>query len=341
VTLEQGVDLFMKDRLLITDWIKEIIEDQYDNSNLRQMIIPVFANSQSKKLRPLIVLYCFRMLVGDDQDESLLKPLCSAIEISHNASLLVDDIFDKDMLRRGEDSFFVKHGTFAALSIAYNLSAFVFDLSTRSDNSAIVREFGKAGSALSSALYFSKDLKTNQIVSEEFFMDVLYRKTSALFESSAKVGALLAAHYDNINENTIELITKFGELFGTAYQLRDDILAIIGSKHDLGKEPDSDIINRFQSLITIEAMNKANGKDKQDLIDYYLNGKNIDPELIRTILIESGGIKSVLETTIKIRDEALTILDHFPNSSGKEKLIKLTSLINFESIKPFIINKIE
>ncbi|MHA2097420.1 MAG: polyprenyl synthetase family protein [Candidatus Kariarchaeaceae archaeon] len=341
MTLEQGVDLFIDDRLLITDWIKEIIEDQYNNSNLRQMIIPVFANSKSKKLRPLIVLYCFRMLVGDGQDESLLKPLCSAIEISHNASLLVDDIFDKDMLRRGEDSFFVKHGTFAALSIAYNLSAFVFDLSTRSDDSAIVREFGKAGSALSSALYFSKDLKTSHTVTQEFFMDVLYRKTSALFESSAKVGALLAAQFDNVNENSIELITKFGELFGTAYQLRDDVLAIIGSKHDLGKEPDSDITNRFQSLITIEAMKKANGKEKQQLTDFYLKGKDVDPELIRSILIDSGAVKTVLETTIGIRDEALAILNQFPASSGKEKLVKLTSLINFESIKPFIVSKIE
>lgn len=338
MTLEQDIDLFREDRLLIIDWIKEIIEDQYENSQLRKIIIPVFANSQSKKLRPLIVLYSFRMLVGDNQDESMLKPLCSAIEISHNASLLVDDIFDKDMLRRGEDSFFVKHGTFAALSIAYNLSAFVFDLSTRSNNSEIVREFGKAGSALSSALYFSKDLKTNHKVSREFFMDILHRKTSSLFESSAKVGSLLATQFEAIDRQKVDIITKFGELFGTAYQLRDDVLAIIGSAKDLGKEPDSDIINRFQSLITIEAMNLASEKDRFILEDFYFKGKDIDPELIRSILIDSGGVKKVQETTIKIRDEALSILFEFEESSGKEMLVKLTKLINFETIKPYITN---
>lgn len=338
MTLVQDVDLFTQDRLLITDWIKEIIEDEYENSSLVNMIIPVFANSLSKKLRPLIVLYSFRLLVGDSKDESLLKPLCSAIEISHNASLLVDDIFDKDMLRRGEDSFFVKHGTFAALSIAYNLSAFVFDLSTRADNSQIVREFGKAGSALSSALYFSKDLKTDHRVTREFFMDVLHRKTSSLFESSAKVGALLAAQFGNIDSRTVDNITKFGELFGTAYQLRDDVLAIIGSIKDLGKNPDSDITNRFQSLITIEAMDLASEKNLLILEDFYLNGKNIDAELIRSILIESGGVKKVLETTIKIRDEALMILSEFKDSTGKQMLIKLTSMINFESIEPYILN---
>ncbi|MCE7734607.1 MAG: hypothetical protein GPJ54_07010 [Candidatus Heimdallarchaeota archaeon] len=336
--MEQDIDLFREDRLLIIDWIKEIIEEQYENSQLRKIIVPVFANSQSKKLRPLIVLYCFRMLVGDNQDESMLKPLCSAIEISHNASLLVDDIFDKDMLRRGEDSFFVKHGTFAALSIAYNLSAFVFDLSTRANNSEIVREFGKAGSALSSALYFSKDLKTNHKVSREFFMDILHRKTSSLFESSAKVGSLLATHFNNIDRQKVEIIAKFGELFGTAYQLRDDVLAIIGSVKDLGKEPDSDIINRFQSLITIEAMNLASEKDRIILEDFYFKGKDIDPESIRSILIDSGGVRKVLETTIKIRDEALSILSQFEESSGKEMLIKLTNLINFETIKPYITN---
>ncbi len=339
MTLEQSVDLFKEDRGLITDWIKEIISDQYENSILRQMIIPVFANEHSKKLRPLIVLYCFRMLVGDDKDDSFLKPLCSAIEISHNASLLVDDVFDKDLLRRGDDSFFVKNGTFSALSIAYNLSAFVFELATRANDSAIVREFGKAGTALSSALYLSKYLKSNSRVTEEFFMDVLHRKTSALFESSARIGSLLSSHYTEVDSSTIEIMTKFGELFGTAYQLRDDVLAIIGSIDDLGKEPDSDITNRFQSLITIEAMNLASEEDRETLINFYQKEADFDPERIRSILIDSGGIRKVLNTTLEIRNEALSILAKFPESDAKDKLVKLTSLINFESIQPYILNK--
>lgn len=337
--MEQSVDLFKEDRSLITDWIKEIISDQYENSVLRQMIIPVFANEHSKKLRPLIVLYCYRMLIGDDKDDSFLKPLCSAIEISHNASLLVDDVFDKDLLRRGDDSFFVKNGTFSALSIAYNLSAFVFELATRANDSAIVREFGKAGTALSSALYLSKYLKSKTMVTKEFFMDVLHRKTSALFESSARIGSLLSSHYTNVNSSTIEIMTKFGELFGTAYQLRDDVLAIIGSIDDLGKEPDSDITNRFQSLITIEAMNLASEEDRETLINFYQKEADIDPEKIRSILIESGGIRKVLNTTLEIRNEALSILAKFPDSDAKDKLVKLTSLINFESIQPYILNK--
>ncbi|OLS25779.1 MAG: Geranylgeranyl diphosphate synthase [Candidatus Heimdallarchaeota archaeon LC_2] len=339
MTLEQSVNLFKADRELITDWIKEIISDEYENSVLRQMIIPVFANENSKKLRPLIIVYCFRMIVGEDEDESLLKPLCSAIEISHNASLLIDDIFDKDLLRRGEESFFVKHGTFSALSIAYNLSAFVFELSTRADNPTIVREYGKAGTALSSALYLSKDLKSKKKVSKEFFMDVLHRKTSALFETSAKIGALLSGHFKDIDTSTIDVVAKFGQLFGTAYQLRDDVLAIIGSIEDLGKEPDSDITNRFQSLITIEAMGLASDKDRIKLEDFYLNADEIDPETIRNILIDSGGVKKVIDTTLELRNEALAILSTFPDSNAKDKLIKLTSLINFESLKPYILNK--
>ena len=118
------------------------------------------------------------------------------------------------------------------------------------------------------------------------------------------------------------LFAKFGQLFGTAYQLRDDVLAIIGSIEDLGKEPDSDITNRFQSLITIEAMNLASEPDRKTLEDFYLNAVEIDPETIRNILIESGGVKKAINTTLELRNEALAILSKFPDSKANKDVFK-------------------
>ena len=335
--MDQSFELFDDDRKLIGEWITQVLEEQYKDPVIQKMVLPVFANSKSKKLRPLLILNVFKMLTPSTEDLSCLKPVSSAMEISHNASLLVDDVFDKDQLRRGKASFFVEHGTFAALSIAYNLSAFVFDLATRSDDAQVVREFGKAATALSSALYFSKDLKNSKSISKEFFMDVLHRKTSALFESSAKVGALMASKFEDVNEETLEEMRNFGSYFGTAYQLRDDVLAIIGTFKDLGKKPDSDITNRFQSLITIEAMRLSKGEDQEKLKNYYLKDIDYDHDEIRSILIDSGAVTSVVETTIEYRKKAVEILNKFPDSDGKNKLMSLANLINFESIQPYLV----
>ena len=168
--IDRSFDVFQEDRELIENWITDVIAEEYKDSVMKDMILPLFASSNGKKLRPLIALYLYRLLAGEESDERKIQPLTAALEISHNASLIVDDIFDKDELRRGEESFFVKFGTFAALSAAYNLSAFVFDLATRTDNNLVVREIGRAGSALSSALYLSKDLVSDRIVSDKFFV---------------------------------------------------------------------------------------------------------------------------------------------------------------------------
>lgn len=325
----------MRNKQLIIDWLTDVIHEEYQNSILEKMILPIFVNNKSKKLRPLVVLLCYRLIAGEDSDEQLLKYICSAIEICHNASLIVDDVFDRDELRRGKASFFVEFGTFAAISSAYNLSAFVFDLAARTNNNEIVKELGRVGTALSSALYLSKDLRSKEIVSEEFFMDLLHRKTSALFESSARCGGLLATN----DKEKLDLLGRFGKLFGYSYQLRDDVLAIIGSIEELGKEPDSDITNRFQSLITIEAFRLANTADKKILSDYYLRQTDVDPETIRSILIESGAINAVIQKTEEYREEAGELLNQFPDSVSRRLLLELLSIINFNSIKQYALVK--
>jgi len=328
-------NIFKFDLELIQQWLEEVINTEYSNSIMRSMILPIFANKIGKKLRPIITLNVFRAINGEnisEEDSSKIKSICTAIEISHNASLLIDDVFDKDIIRRGEPSFHVKFGTFAALSAGYNLSAFVFDLATRTDNSKIVREIGKVGSALSSALFLSKDLVSNKVITEEFFLDVLYRKTTALFVTAAKCGALLATK----DTTLIDKFTQFGEYFGTSYQLRDDVLAIIGSEKDLGKPIESDISNRFQSLITIEAMKTHNKEYLKILNEYYLQNINYSFDKIKHVLFETGAVQKVAEKTIELRDHALQILDEMPDSPSKTRLIDLTNRINFDKYSQYL-----
>jgi len=328
VTEADGFEVFDSDRELIQSWIVEVIEDEYQNSMMKDMILPFFANAKAKKLRPLIILNMFRTIYGEEYNQNVrdkVKHLCAALEISHNASLMIDDVFDKDIVRRGKNAFHVEFGTFAALSAGYNLSAFVFDLATRTDNHQIVREIGKVGTALSSALFMSKDLISRKRVSREYFMDLLYRKTSALFVSCSKTAALLASD----DEQVIEAAEKFGEYFGTAYQLRDDVLAIIGNKSDLGKPPHSDITNRFQSLITIEAMDLADEDQYKILREFYQLQKDRDPELIQDILIDTGAVRKVAELTLEYVEKAREILDGFDQSASQQKLHVLLNKINF------------
>ena len=324
---DQGADVFAEDRQTIIETLDEILKDEYGKDSMIAKMISPYFGKRGKKLRPLLSIYVYRLIKGDDASLDRLLPILASIEIAHNASLIVDDIFDRDEMRRGDLAFFVKHGTFAALSIAYNLSAFVFDLATRTKHAEVVRTVGRAASMLSSALFLSKDLKSSRVISEDFFMEILRRKTSSLFMSAAKCAVLLATD----DPALIDKMTQFGDDFGTAYQLRDDVLAIEGTFEDLGKEPDSDITNRFQSLITIEAMRRATPEDQQILREYYLEDKDHDPELIRQILIRSGGTQATKERCLAYKQRCLDVLNEFPDSVTKEKLRALIDIVSFKS----------
>lgn len=322
---DQKADIFAEDRQTIIETLDDILKEEYGKDSMIAKMISPYFGKRGKKLRPLLSIYVYRLIKGDDAPLDRLLPILASIEIAHNASLIVDDIFDRDEMRRGDLAFFVKHGTFAALSIAYNLSAFVFDLATRTKHAEVVRTVGRAASMLSSALFLSKDLKSSRIISEEFFMEILRRKTSSLFMSASKCAVLLATD----DPDLIEKMTRFGDDFGTAYQLRDDVLAIEGTFEDLGKEPDSDITNRFQSLITIEAMKRASEEDLKILKEYYLEDKDYDPELIRQILIRSGGTQATKERCLFYKQRCLDVLDEFPDSETKSKLRALLDIVSF------------
>jgi len=330
-----GYSFFKDDQHRIHDWVIKIINEHYIDDSLKEMVLSFFNNAQAKKIRPLITYYMFKAIHGENEDTEAfqkLKILCAASEISHNASLIIDDVFDKDIVRRGKPAFHVNNGTFAALSAGYNLSTFVFDLITQTGNIDIMQETSKVGAALSSVLYVSKDLNKKSKLTRDYFFDLLYRKTSASFICSAKTPAILG----NGNDEIIQLAHKFGEYFGIAYQLRDDVLAIIGEISDLGKPPQSDIINRFQSLITIEAMEAADENQSKILNEYYLDHKDYSVEEIKNILIQTGAVKSVIDLTLEYVKKARELLDIFKPSSSIKKLNILLNNINFNKYHQYL-----
>lgn len=316
---------FDDERAFIILSVNELLMEEYESTPIYPLIKPYFG-SKGKKLRPLLAIFLYRLFKGDEADLSVLKPILAALEITHNASLIVDDVFDKDLVRRGEESFFVKHGTFAALAIAYNLTAFVFELTAQVGITDTVKALGRAGADLSSALYLSKDLVGSKPVSEEYFMSLLHKKTSSLFIAAANCAAVLVSDDLKMQQN----ITEFGKNFGAAYQLRDDVLAIEGDFEDLGKEPDSDILNRLQSLITIKAMELGSPAQVDLLQRYYFKREDIDSEVIRQTLIESGGIAAVKKECLAYAQKCHAFLDKSPQNNTNKKLKDLLKLINFD-----------
>ena len=172
-----------------------------------------------------------------------------------------------------------------------------------------------------------------------YFFEILNNKTTCLFSFSSTFGAIQGALSNpNIDEGEKErntnLLTEIGTDFGIAYQLRDDVLAIIGSSIELGKPPDSDIVNRIQSLIVLESLRLGSKAEQELILNYYINNaEDIPLTDVRATLISSGGVKSTVERCLFHRNRAISNLKSFPNGAAKERYIDLLSRIGFEGLK--------
>jgi geranylgeranyl pyrophosphate synthase len=324
----------------INEVLAEIIDFNYSNSPMKNWLLPYFfPGKPGKRLRPLISLYSFEMSSGLKSDDKFVFELSCSSELIHNATLIIDDVYDKDFRRRGDDSFHVSHGTFSAMATAHNLSSVSATIIAEAHCFDMISAHIEMQTALSNTLILSRRLEEAPLVDETFFLKLLDYKTVSLFRYSAKIGSIhgVTVKSSLAKEDGKEIVQKMSDVgtdFGIAYQLRDDVLAIIGSSKVLGKPIDSDIVNRIQTLIVLESIRLGSESEKKTLIDYYINkSETITPEEIRTILINSGGVDSVIKKSVFHRERAIETLMTFPDSTAKKRYIMLLRKVSFEGLR--------
>jgi len=313
---------------LEVDQINSYLSDLRNHSpyddEINDLIDQILLNG-GKRIRPLICLLSFEMISNEQRNDSSLAAACS-LEIIHNASLLIDDIFDKDIYRRQEKSFYLKYSTFAALSISYSLSSLALSLASKTNVIEIVDELIKAIHTLSTSLFLEQKFRSgkNKMTKDEA-LQLIDRKTSSLFEAASVIGVLLG----NSSKEDRESMKHFGKLFGRAFQLKDDYLSLTFEQNDLGKSGVwTDISNRIQTYIVLEAMDLVSYNEKKILNDYYIDKKGFPTEKIKSILVNSGALEIVKNQISHYISEAIVILRMFSNSPSRDKLIEITNLLH-------------
>ena len=280
-----------------------------------------------KRIRPLICLLSFEMISNQSRDDMSFAAAC-ALEVIHNASLLVDDIFDKDIFRRNEKSFYLKYSTFAALSISYSLSSLALSLATKTKVLEVVDELVTAIHNLSSSLFLEEKFRSGErLMTKKEALQLIDRKTSSLFEAASVIGGIMGKSSKKDRED----MKNFGTYFGRAFQLRDDLLAITSTVKELGKSGViTDIENRIQTYFVLETLESADSNTKEILKRYYLEKKNYPVKKIKKILSESDAIKSIQNEIFVYIEKSIDILSRFPESVPRNKLISITNALKIK-----------
>jgi len=178
----------------------------------------VYAVEGGKRVRPVILMLSAEAL--GCKDDALLDAAV-AVELLHTESIIHDDIIDEEIARRNRLTFHAKYGFAASLLTADFVFAMILGIAARYGDRRVAEELSNAAFMMSEGEY--SELTVNPSVDEltwDEYLTIISEKTAALFQTSAKLGALISGG----NEKETAALAGYGRSLGIAYQLKDDLL---------------------------------------------------------------------------------------------------------------------
>ena len=234
-----------------------------------------------KRIRPMLMMMAYEMWREDGTD---ILPQAVALETYHNFTLLHDDVMDNADVRRGKPTVHRKWNENTAILSGDNMLVLAFKwmmgLSEQFKNKnndrqidfqAVMDVFTQTAIEIGHGQQYDVDFETRNDVSEEEYIEMIRLKTSVLLACAVKIGALMAG----APKEDVENLYKFGEAMGLSFQLQDDYLDVYGDPAVFGKAIGGDITSNKKTYMLINAMQKAEGADKEELMRW-INAKEFD-----------------------------------------------------------------
>lgn len=234
-----------------------------------------------KRLRPGLAKATFDMFGGKGEKIWLAT---SALEMLHTFSLIHDDLpcVDNDDYRRGKLTSHKKFGEATAVMAGDALCIHAFEMMGKTGNAKAIEvlahllgTYGMIGGEMT-------DIECEgKTVDLEIVDYIHYHKTAALIEASLLVGAMLA----DASEKDMEIIRNYGRSIGLAFQIVDDILDIVSTTEELGKDAGSDIEKGKATYPSIVGLEKSRERARELYEESIkaLDGLTCDTSILRSI----------------------------------------------------------
>ena len=223
-----------------------------------------------KAIRPAL---CLLACDAVGRDPKVALPGAVALELVHNFSLIHDDIQDGDRERHHRPTVWSLWGMPQAINAGDSMLTMAHLALARLADSgldsarviAAFRTLDEGCLRMIEGQCLDLSFEDRLEISVETYMEMISRKTGALFETSLRLGSLAGGADDDL----VERFGRIGYHLGHVFQVRDDILGIWGSRAFTGKPEISDIKRKKKSLPVVYAFSVAQGDVRRRLVDIY------------------------------------------------------------------------
>jgi heptaprenyl diphosphate synthase len=194
-----------------------------------------------KRIRPALVLLAARF---GKYDLARLTPAAMAVELTHNATLVHDDVIDQSALRRGRPTVVAKLGGEPAIVIGDYYFAKAYELASRTGSAEVVAILARAVMRICDGEVRQQSIRYRYSTDIDEYLARIAAKTAVLLGACCEIGALLAG----VKDHERLALLSYGQFLGVAFQIADDVLDYTGSEGEVGKTLGHDIAEGFATL---------------------------------------------------------------------------------------------
>ena len=279
-------------------------------------------NAGGKRMRPLITLLCARMF--DDSPSEQAMHLAAITEMLHTATLVHDDVIDESGQRRGKPTANATWDNATAVLVGDYLIARAFNLLVGFQSLPLLQVFSDGTCDIAEGEVLQLQHQHNPAATEDDYLRIIDGKTSRLFMMATQGAAILQDKTEYM-----QALGDFGQHFGNAFQIVDDVLDYSGDSEVMGKNLGDDLAEGKPTLPTIKALELLKDSDKsgyEQLRVAVQTGKTPNAAQLIDLVRNSGALdyckQRALEET-KLAQDALSTL---PDNRYRTGLYQLTEL---------------
>ncbi len=302
--------------------VEQAIQDQARNFDpALEGYVSYVCKSSGKRIRPALALLAGGATGGVTDDH---RKLAVILELVHIASLVHDDIMDGAELRRGAPTAAAKWGSALSVLLGDMLFAHALELSSEYADSSISRTIARASRDVCAGEILQTQRRHDLTLTVPEYLKVIEMKTAALFAAATELGGRL----NQQSEAVTEALKNYGLRLGTAYQIYDDCLDLVGDEKAAGKTLGTDLAKGKLTLPLLYLLEGANDSQRTKLSRRLLNGEPMDNSILAGIADYAGAVDRAVAFAQNMLQDARNDLAVLPDSAQHNALVEITHYLH-------------
>lgn len=278
--------------------------------------VEYICNTSGKRIRPILSILAGGATGGVKDTHIKIGVI---LELIHMSTLVHDDIIDEAETRRNVQTANAKWGNGMAVLLGDALFSHSLLLATEFDDIDICRKVGKASREVCQGEVIQTQRRFDLTLTQKDYFHIIEMKTGALFAAATGIAAALSG----VSQEVEDMLYDYGLKLGTAYQIYDDCLDLVGDEDIVGKTLRTDLEKGKLTLPLLILLEKAD-PDQRDLLNKHITEQTpLDLPTLLGIAQYQDSVQSSLDiasTMLKEARENLQMLEDTKWRNGLEEV---------------------